>query len=639
MAKADILAGRAYVSLYAKNDISKALKTAQKDLQTFGSSIVGLGAKVVGMGAAITGGITAAVVNFSNVGDALGKMSARTGVAASALSELGFAAEQSGGTIENVESSLQRMAKNLGGVGPESIKTKEALHAMGMSVEAIQGMNPEQQFEAIAQGIANIQDPTQKAAAAMAVFGNSGRQLLPMLGDIKALRQEAKELGLSPSPESIKAAEEINDAINRVRRVIGAAFFEIGSALAPLAMEVLTGMLSVVKAIKKFVVENKALVITAAKVGAVLSVAGTAIVAVGTAFIFAGSAIGGIVSLIGVFTGAMAAVASIGGLVVAAIGSILSPVGLLTAALIGGVIAWVKFTTAGQETVTGLRDIFSDVFGGMATTVTDSMGAIFNAIRAGDLALAGQIAMVGLQLVFVQALESIHKLFGDTIGTIVAQIVNGDLEGAWTTTTAALTVTWDAFATNITERFQEAADAIMDIWRTTAGFLNDNILDYLSAATGKDVRLGGMKLGKKSLGDPVGAADPPGVPEKSPAVQQAEQIIENATKGQAAIASEAVKALQAELAALQKQAANKVEEMKATSEGTGTSGGGRFGGSVGKASAASFNLGALAQMTGRGSFESKQLAATEKGVKLQQEAVNLSMQTLLEMQGWSFHHP
>ena len=109
MAKADIMAGRAYVSLYAKNDISKALKTAQKDLQAFGSSLVGIGAKVAAMGVGIVGSLTGAVAHFASVGDALDKMSQRTGVSGTALAELGFAAEQSG-PIRNYFSTTVRCA-------------------------------------------------------------------------------------------------------------------------------------------------------------------------------------------------------------------------------------------------------------------------------------------------------------------------------------------------------------------------------------------------------------------------------------------------------------------------------------------------------------------------------------------------
>ena len=40
-------------------------------------------------------------------------------------------------------------------------------------------MRPEEQFKYLADRIAAIENPTQKAAAAMAVFGKSGTALLP----------------------------------------------------------------------------------------------------------------------------------------------------------------------------------------------------------------------------------------------------------------------------------------------------------------------------------------------------------------------------------------------------------------------------------------------------------------------------
>ena len=178
----------------------------------------------------------------------------------------------------------------------------------------------------------------------------------------------------------------------------------------------------------------------------------------------------------------------------------------------------------------------------------------------------------------------------------------------------------------------------MDIWRTTAGFLNDNILEYLSAATGKDFKLGGMKIGSKRLGDPPAAA--PGAPEKSPAVKAAEDILENATKGQAEAASDAVKALQAELAALQQQAASKVDEMKQAEEsssGVGGAGGGFGGGGLGKASAATFSLASLAQSVGRG-FESKQLSALQKQNALGEQQVDKLDGLIAAVGGLGMHH-
>jgi hypothetical protein len=172
-----------FVSLYIKGTaFTKGLAKAKKELNEFGSGIMKIGAAVSGMGAAITGSLTGAILHFAAVGDALDKMSLRTGVSATALAELGFAAEQSGANIEAVESALQRMQRNLGGIGPESIKTTAALEALGLSMADVRGLSPEDQFQLIAERIGDINDPAQRAAAAMAVFGQGGRQLLPMLG-------------------------------------------------------------------------------------------------------------------------------------------------------------------------------------------------------------------------------------------------------------------------------------------------------------------------------------------------------------------------------------------------------------------------------------------------------------------------
>ena len=115
----------------------------------------------------------------------------------------------------------------------------------------------------------------------------------------------------------------------------------------------------------------------------------------------------------------------------------------------------------------------------------------------------------------------------------------------------------------------------------------------------------------------------------------------DATAGSAAETSDAVKALQAELAALQIEAANKLAAVKSgQAEAGGKPAGSMFGGggSAGKSSAASFNLAQLAMSSGR-SYEYKQLAASQKQVSLQEQAVDIGWQTLGAISGWSLHHP
>jgi hypothetical protein len=92
-----IRAGAAYVELAIKDSrLIKGLDAASKKLKAFGASVAGLGSWLVALGGAALAPVTGMVNHFKDAGDALNKMAARTGVSTEALSELGFAAEQSG---------------------------------------------------------------------------------------------------------------------------------------------------------------------------------------------------------------------------------------------------------------------------------------------------------------------------------------------------------------------------------------------------------------------------------------------------------------------------------------------------------------------------------------------------------------
>jgi len=671
MSKADVSAGRAFVSLFVKSSITKDLQKAATELNDFGSSIVGIGAKVAGMGAAIVGSLSAAVLHFANVGSELNDMSARTGIGTTALAELGYAAKMTGTDMGTVEKTIAKMQKNLGEIGPESKKVSEALSQIGLSASQLAGMSPEDQFQTIAERIGEIEDPTKQAATAMAVFGSSGKDLLPMMENIKALRAEARELGIAPSPESIAAADAVGDAIDRMKAVISSAVFEIGAALAPMALDIMEALTLAAKTIRKFVTENKALIVTAAKVGAALLVAGSAIVAIGSVFIGAGMAISGLLATLSLFSGAI-------GVVVAMFGVILSPVGLLVGALIAGAYAWARFTESGQAAVTGLVSTVTSTFGGMLTTVTDTMGGIFDAIKAGDLQLAGQIAIVGLKLVFAQGLEAIRSLFGDTIGKLARQVLTGDFAGAWSTLGATILDSIANMAAGMVSLFSNAANAVMAKWQETVNAISDYILQAASeggamgwaleqvsgvnmqeeAERGRKIeaerRARGMAADENLIADSTQYQDPTlqALKDKVKAAGDAANAmmtdatdatgdaLTDATAGQAEAASAEVAALMAELAALKAEASGKVAAINSgkAEESAGGAGGG-LGSEVGmKGSAGTFSLAELASSAGQGVAQ-KQLSVAQQQKALLEKTLALGEQQLLAMMGLGWVHP
>src|SRR5690349_5888763 len=158
--RSDIQAGKAHVELYVKNSaLVKGLRAAQQSLQGLGTKIATIGAGMTAMGGAIVAPIAGAIAHFVKFGSELNDMSARTGLAASSIAELKFAAEQTGGSLEDVEAGLRNMARK--GLGND--------------------------IDAQAARISAIQDPAERAKEAIETFGKSGTKLLPMLANLKAL--------------------------------------------------------------------------------------------------------------------------------------------------------------------------------------------------------------------------------------------------------------------------------------------------------------------------------------------------------------------------------------------------------------------------------------------------------------------
>lgn len=464
MAKSDIQAGRAYVELYVKNSaLVKGLDQAGKELARLGANIARIGGSLAAAGAAITGPLSAAVLRFVSVGSALQDMSSRTGVSGTALAELGYAAEQTGASMGDVENGLRRMQRTVNDASTGMASAADALGELGLSAAQLEGMSPEDQFELIGQRMAAIEDPTKKAAVAMEIFGRSGTMLLPMLDNVRELRQEARDLQLAPSEESVALADALGDAMDSTKASIGAVVFEIGASLASVVLRAAGVIRGMVVLVIGWVKENRGLVQMVAAVGAALLAAGTAILGLGTAFMLAGFAASGLAA----FLTTMGAI----------LGAVLSPVGLFVAAIMGAGAAWATLTESGRSAVsavagalTFLLDIARQTFGG-----------IFDAIAAGDLALAGQIAITGLQIVMTAGLlqlsQMVGGIWGDTIATLGAQILSGDFSGAWASVLAMMGSVWFTFIESITAPFTAAIDWIVAKWENMASAISGWILD------------------------------------------------------------------------------------------------------------------------------------------------------------------
>lgn len=221
--------------------------------------------------------------SFAQTGDVFDKASQRIGISAQSLSELSYAANLSGTTLEQVEQSMKSLSQKLVDATSKGGDAADAFTSIGLSAATLSRMSPEEQFNKIADAIANIDDPTRRSAAAMKIFGDAGVQLLPLLSSgsdgINAMKQEARDLGVSVSDSAAKMSAEYNDAIARMTTVCDSLKMSLSEALLPVLTTAADSIKKISTYVSKFARENptatKSIVgISAAVVGWVAAVSG-----------------------------------------------------------------------------------------------------------------------------------------------------------------------------------------------------------------------------------------------------------------------------------------------------------------------------------------------------------------------------
>lgn len=442
-----IRAGRAFVELFADDSqMVRVLKTAEKKLKAFGATITKIGASISAAGGAILTPMLGAAKAFADAGSNLVDMSGRTGVAVERLSELKFAADQSGTSMEGVEKSIRKMQKNLVDAADGSKTANDALAALGLTVGDLQGKSPDEQFLAIGEALSHVQDPTERAARAMEIFGKSGAELLPFFSNgaagVRDLMKEAQRLGITMSTEDAVAAEAFGDILQKVQDIVARTVVSVGAALGPTLARLAEQFSGGAASIGEWVNANRETIRVVAAVAAGLVAAGVAISVVGAGF----TALGTVVGIVA--TG----IATVG----AVLGAILSPVGLVTAALVGGVAAWFAYSDSGQQALS----FIAERFGAFKDDAAKAFQGVVDALKAGDIALAGEIAMAGLQVVWTHGWNSVVETVGFTVGVII---------GAWEQLGAMIHKIWLVSIEAIVNTLANVGAAIQAFFENAAG--------------------------------------------------------------------------------------------------------------------------------------------------------------------------
>lgn len=389
MSTRKVKAGEAYVELTAKDKMAAGLKRAEAQLKSFavaaeaiGQSIAAVGAGLMAGGTAILGALSGAAKVFADTGSAVQDLANRTGLATDHLSELQYAAEQTGASVGALEAGLRTMIK--------------------------QGMKPGD-FDAIAARLANIADPAERAAEAMKVFGKSGMQLLPMLGELQALRGQARDLGLSISPESAARADALGDAFDNLLRVGKDLAYELGDAIAEPLTRIIQASTQAAVAVSGFVANNQALIAGIAGLAVAATAAGAVMVGFGTA-------------LMGVAVASQLLVATYAALAAPFV-LVGAGVALVAAALLTAAASWVIFSEAGQAAVAATAGVVKHLLNAVAKgNLTNAFAQMAAGVRIVWEGLAASITNA-----FYTAAQNIVKAMHTALATVSGALIAAEI--------------------------------------------------------------------------------------------------------------------------------------------------------------------------------------------------------------------
>ena len=188
-----------------------------------------LGTIGIGGGALTAAGIVGTVSSLASsaldAADNLTKLADKTGITIEGLQRLQAVAEPSGNSLDQVSSAVTQMQKR---IAEGADGTSEALGAIGLSIDDLRALSPDEQFFAIAKGIQSIKDPAQQVKIAMDLFGKSGAEILPTL---KADVDSLKDSTIKMSAESARSLDDLGDAFARWK---GNAVSSIGEVIGQL---------------------------------------------------------------------------------------------------------------------------------------------------------------------------------------------------------------------------------------------------------------------------------------------------------------------------------------------------------------------------------------------------------------------
>jgi hypothetical protein len=231
-------------------------------ISSVGASVAGLinpfTAAVAGVAAFGAGAVavTRGLIDLEDRVERLSRLATQLGVSFEFVQVLEEAGRRADVSVEALGGAFGRLQKTLAGADDESKKAAESLQRLGVSVEDFGALSQEQQIDLIGEKLATIEDPAQRSAAAIALFGKSGISLLPFFRELPGASTDMERFGRAVSELDQQRLADFGgglDALQVATQGLGQSlllpFVGLGEGVAQASAEFVSSVTAVVDAI------------------------------------------------------------------------------------------------------------------------------------------------------------------------------------------------------------------------------------------------------------------------------------------------------------------------------------------------------------------------------------------------------
>lgn len=214
--------------------ISDPLGTARQAVLAFSGSFSTMGiaatAAVSAMGA-VGAAAYQLVTTVAAAGAKLDDLRDTTDISVPVLSRWSNAAKVMGGDITQLTNAVFKMQT---GMAESSESFAKGLTRIGLTMKDLKGLNPDEQFEAIARGLNSMTNRADANAAGMAIFGRQYRELAPIVRDFGMALEHVNDLDVWTAQQAADA-EKFEMELRALKLEGMELATELGQALMPAA--------------------------------------------------------------------------------------------------------------------------------------------------------------------------------------------------------------------------------------------------------------------------------------------------------------------------------------------------------------------------------------------------------------------